>query len=73
MSQQSAQGLKESYTPQDQQRFDSMVKVLSNAETRSELDGLVLLYLPDMSYTRPDIAYADAYVAHLKGWKGGPG
>lgn len=73
MSKQSAARLRESYTPQDQERFDNMIKVLSNATTRSKLNGLVLLYLPDMSYARTDIATADAYVAHLNGWKGGTG
>ena len=68
MSEQNAQRLIDSYEPADEGRFRSMRTIFADAETPDMLKKLILLYLPDMSYARSDIAHAEKYVRLLKGW-----
>jgi len=53
---------------QDPERFERMVKLLSEAQTKSELETLAVLYIGDMSYKRHDIALALKVVELDKGW-----
>ena len=63
----SAKRLLESYTPVDQEKLDRMIKVISNATSRKELEQLTMLYLLDMSYDRTDLMYAVSYTERLNG------
>ena len=53
---------------QDQAKYDRMVKLFSNAETKEDLERMAVLYIVDMSYPRVDIALALKAVEREKGW-----
>ncbi len=53
---------------QDKDKYDGMVKVLSAATTKEDLDALAMLYIFDMSYIRSDICLAMDSVDSANGW-----
>ena len=57
-----------SYKPVNERKFRAMKTIFADADSPEMLDKLILLYLPDMSYARPDIATAGKYARILKGW-----
>lgn len=50
------------------EKYDRMVKLLGNAETKDDLELAAMLYIMDMSYPRADIALAVKAVEREKGW-----
>jgi len=52
----------------DPEKFDQMVKFLSNTESKEDLVRALLLYVMDLSYDRADICLAEKAVLKAKGW-----
>lgn len=53
---------------QDKTKYDRMVKLLGNAESKEELESMATLYIMDMSYPRADICLAIKAVELANGW-----
>ena len=53
---------------QDLEKYDQMVTLLSNAQSKEELEGMAVLYIMDMNFPRPDICLALKAIEHEKGW-----
>ncbi len=51
--------------PKDARRYESMVKVLSCANTKKEMETMSLLYILDLSFERSDITLALHNVGRL--------
>lgn len=54
--------------PQDREKFDTMMKVLSNVDTKEELAKAALLYILDLSFPRADIMLAVHDIEVERGW-----
>jgi hypothetical protein len=54
--------------PKNREKFDAMCRVLSAAETKTELAQMSLMYIMDMSYERADIALALHNIEIERGW-----
>lgn len=50
-------------------KFDGMLKVLSNATSKDELEKMSMLYVLDMSYPREDICLALKTIEVERGWR----
>ena len=50
------------------EKYDRMIKLLSAAETKEDMERVAVLYIMDMSYPRADIALAVKAVERDKGW-----
>ena len=49
-------------------RYQQMVSLMSNADTKKDLDNIALLFGFDMSYDRGDICLAIHTVERARGW-----
>ena len=54
---------------QDKEKYDRMVRLLNWANSKAELEDLVLLYITDMNYPRADICLAIKAVELANGWR----
>lgn len=54
--------------PKDPDRYERMVKLLSHAESKVDLERMSLLYIFDLSFERSDIALAIHNVERAKGF-----
>lgn len=65
----SAIGYFKGYSPERPDLFDEMLDSLLNAPTEEQFGNFTMLYILDMRYPRPDIAFAGGIVQREKGWK----
>lgn len=57
------------YTPTDHDRYQAMLKVFDVADSKRELESLMLLYVFDLSFPREDILMAAKATELAKGWR----
>jgi hypothetical protein len=51
-----------------QEKHDCMVKVLSKATSKEEMESIAMMYILDTSYPRADICRAMKTVERQRGW-----
>ena len=52
----------------DPEKYDRMVKVMSECESKEDMTLWVVMYIKDEAYARPDIHLALKAVEKEKGW-----
>lgn len=55
--------------PTNKEKYDRMVKLLSQADSKAELESMSMLYVMDMSFPREDICLALKTIEQEKGWR----
>ena len=60
------------YAPENQEKFDEMLRDLRKPKTHEQFKEWTLLYMRDMSYSRSDLMVVIDRIERERGWRSKP-
>ena len=57
------------YKGEDPERYEQLIKAFGCAESKDDLSVVLMMFLTDLSYPRPDIHVAHKRTCIQKGWE----